>query len=267
MHYGYSETKEKGERTIDLPCIYGFPQYDISEVANPAGEVEYEGLLDELIETRDDLLVYRLLHFKDKIPDIKLNIHNREKQLFKPVIRLFENTETLEDLLPVISKYVSQRREKNANSLNAFLYRTIKDLIEAQNAYELESSFIWNMVKELLGDVITGKPQSYESVDFGVLSQKEIIQTLKEVFWATPPKHTGKKRTLIFDKSKLDKLDKIHGLSIDIRIERQGETHETHETHAGLDRHIFILSDTNIIQTREQNLPNNSNDIEERDKK
>jgi hypothetical protein len=85
------------------------------------------------------------------------------------------------------------------------------------------------MVKELPGDVITGKPQSYESVDFGVLSQKEIIQTLKEVFWATPPKHTGKKRTLIFDKSKLDKLDKIHGLSIDIRIEGLDETHETAE--------------------------------------
>jgi hypothetical protein len=56
-------------------------------------------------------------------------------------------------------------------------------------------------------------------------------------------------------------------LSIDIRIERQGETHETHETHAGLDRHIFSPSDTNIIQTREQNLPNNSNETEERDKK
>jgi hypothetical protein len=260
--------KAKGfnQRTIELPCIYGFPQYDISEVANPAGEEEYEGLLDELIETRNDLLVYRLLHFNDKIPDIKLNIHNREKQLFKPVIRLFQNTKTLEDLLPVISKYVSQRREKNANSLHAFLYRIIRELVEAHNTYELESSLIWNKFKELPGDVITGKPQSYESVDFGVLSQKEIIQTLKEVFWATPPKHIGKKRTLIFDKSKLDKLDKIHGLSIDIRIERQGETHETHETHAGLDRHIFSPSDTNIIETREQNLPNNSNETEGRDK-
>jgi hypothetical protein len=55
-------------------------------------------------------------------------------------------------------------------------------------------------------------------------------------------------------------------LSIDIRIERQGETHETHETHAGLDRHIFSPSDTNIIETREQNLPNNSNETEGRDK-
>ena len=56
-------------------------------------------------------------------------------------------------------------------------------------------------------------------------------------------------------------------MSIDIRIERQGETHETHETHVGLDRHIFSPSDTNIIETREQNLPDNSNETEERDKK
>jgi hypothetical protein len=260
--------KAKGfnQRTIELPCIYGFPQYDISEVANPAGEEEYEGLLDELIETRNDLLVYRLLHFKDKIPDIKLNIHNREKQLFKPVIRLFQNTKTLEELLPVISKYISQRREKNANSLHAFLYRIIKELVVAQNTYELESSLIWDTVKELPGNAITGKPLSYESVDFGVLSQKEIIQTLKEVFWATPPKHTGKKRTLVFDKSKLDKLDKIHGLSIDIRIERQNETHEMHETHVGLDRHIFSPNDTIKIETKEQHLPDNSNETEEKDK-
>jgi hypothetical protein len=78
------------QRTIELPCVYGFPQYDISEVANPAGEEEYQELLDELMGTRNTLLVYRLLHFKDKIPDIKLNIQNREKQLFKPILRVFQ---------------------------------------------------------------------------------------------------------------------------------------------------------------------------------
>jgi hypothetical protein len=33
------------QRTIELPCVYGFPQYDISEVANPAGEEEYPGTI------------------------------------------------------------------------------------------------------------------------------------------------------------------------------------------------------------------------------
>ena len=260
--------KAKGfnQRTIELPCIYGFPQYDISEVANPAGEEELEGLLSELTETRNDLLVYRLLHFKDKISDIKLNIHNREKQLFKPVIRLFQNTKTLADVLPVISKYVSQRREKNTNSLHAFLYRTIKELVEAENTFELESSLIWRTVKEILpGNENISKPQSYESVDFGVLSQKEITQTLKEVFGATPPKHTGKNRTLIFDKSVLERLDKIHGLSADIIIQRQGETHETHETHVGLDRHIFSPNDSKEVTTNVPKTPNNSNETPEKD--
>ena len=69
--------------SIELPCVYGFPQYDISEVANPAGDEEYQELLDELLDIRNTLLVYRLLHFKEKILDINLNIQGREKQLFK----------------------------------------------------------------------------------------------------------------------------------------------------------------------------------------
>ena len=80
---------------------------------------------------------------KIKIANVKLNIENREKQLFKPLIRVFQNTETLNELLPIISKYVRQKRENNANSLSAFLYRTIKDLINAQNTTELESGLIW----------------------------------------------------------------------------------------------------------------------------
>jgi hypothetical protein len=108
------------------------------------------------------LLIYRLLHFKEKIPNIKLNIQNREKQLFKPVLRVFQNTQAFDELRPVISKYISQRRESNANSLHAFLYRTIKELIEEQNTYELESGIIWNTVKETLqGSDIPHRPQSY----------------------------------------------------------------------------------------------------------
>ena len=63
-------------------------------------------------------MIYKLLHFHDKIPDIKLNIENREKQLFKPIVRIFQNSqEVLDELLPVISNYVSQKRESNADTL------------------------------------------------------------------------------------------------------------------------------------------------------
>jgi hypothetical protein len=78
------------QRTIELPCVYGFPKYDISEVINPAGEEEYQHLLDELLEVRNRLLIYRLLHFKEKIPDMKLNIQNRENSYSNPLLEYFK---------------------------------------------------------------------------------------------------------------------------------------------------------------------------------
>ncbi|MDR4510996.1 MAG: hypothetical protein MRJ93_04745 [Nitrososphaeraceae archaeon] len=139
--------KGKGfnQRILELHCTPGFPQYDISEVVNPAGETEHEKLLNELLETRKKLLIYRLLHFHDKIPDIKLNIENREKQLFKPIIRIFQDSnEVLDELLPVISNYVSQKRESNADSLTARIYQLIKTMIKEINSPQLESGKIWN---------------------------------------------------------------------------------------------------------------------------
>jgi hypothetical protein len=135
------------QRIIELTCIHGSPQYDISEIISPAGEEEYQALLEELTEIRNMLLIHRLLHFNDKIPDIKLNIKNREKQLFKPLIRLYHNTDTQKMLLPVISKYISQKREGNSNTLHAFLYSTIAALIKAQNTMVIESDLIWTTVK------------------------------------------------------------------------------------------------------------------------
>jgi hypothetical protein len=228
--------KAKGfkQRIIELPCVYGFPKYDISEVVNPAGEEEYQQLLDELLDTRNALLVYRLLHFKEEIPDIKLNIQNREKQLFKPVLRVFQNNQTLDELLPVISNYISQRRENNANTLHAFIYRTIKDLVQKQDSYELESSQIWNTIKDTLpGSPIPNRLQSYDSTEFGTISQKEIVQTLTEVFGAERSRDKTS-RKLVFDPSKLDRLDKVYDLDVEVKL----VTHMTHMTHVGLDKHL-----------------------------
>ena len=207
------------QRTIELLCDYGFPQYDISEVVNPAGEGEFQDLLNELDETRNLLLVFRLLHFKDKLPNIKLNIQNREKQLFKPVLRVFQNTETLKDLLPVISKYVSQRRESNASTLHSFLYRITIDLINAQNSLELDSSLIWNTITDILpGEYNPNKRLSYDSAEFGIISQKEMTQTLKDVFGAKSAKRHGSNSRLIFDTSKLGRLGKLYDLSIEVKV-------------------------------------------------
>jgi len=267
--------KAKGfnQRIIELPCTYGFPQYDISEIINPAGEEEYEDLLRELNDIRNTLLIFRLLHYNEKLPDIKLNIHNREKQLFKPILRVFQKTETLKVLLPVISNYVSQKREYNANTLHAFLYRLIKELIKQEDTPEIASSLIWDTItkeKALEGDLI--KPQTFQSVEFGQLSQKEITQILKDVFGATKSKRHGDTNKLVFDKGKLERLGKIYELSIEVKVTDKdngnavGGIHGIDGIHVGLDKHFTQSQNEDNIKSNDRicnNYNNNELNIEE----
>jgi hypothetical protein len=87
------------ERIIPLKSISGDPQYDISEVVNDAGDEQFKKLYEELMNTRKLLLRYRLLHHNDAIPNVKLNLKNRYKQLTKPLIRLFQNSESLDKII------------------------------------------------------------------------------------------------------------------------------------------------------------------------
>ena len=180
-------------------CKDGIPQHDISEVVTTAGDEEFQYLLDELNATHNLLLAYRLLHFHDKISNIKVNISSREKQLFKPIIRVFQNTKTINELLPVISEFVLRRR-KITDTLEVFLYNDIiTELIKKYKSPEKQTSLIWNTVKESLdGQDVAKRPYSWESEVFGILSPKKITEVCEQQF-GTKPKHTGKSRRLIFD--------------------------------------------------------------------
>jgi hypothetical protein len=262
--------KAKGfnQRVIELQCVYGFPKYDVSEVANPAGEEEYQQLLDELLEAKNTLLIYRLLHFKDKIPDIKLNIQNREKQLFKPVLRVFQNTQTLNELLPVISKYVSQKRESNANTLHAFLYKLITDLIKTQKTIELESVLIWNTITDILpGDSIPNKKLSFDSSEFGVISQKGVIESLIQLFGAKPSQNRRERRKLLFDLTKLKRLSRIYELAIEVKVGTSSVTDVTDVTDVGLDKHFNEQSkEKKTADSKQENANIHSKNLENNEK-
>jgi hypothetical protein len=247
------------QRTIELQCYAGDPDYDIAEVMDTTGAEEFEELKCELNETRNLLLAVKLLHFHEKIPDIKLNIKRREKQLFKSVIRIFQNAKVLDELLLVISKYVTQRREANFNSLHAYLYRAVRDMIKSRQTLQLESSYIWNHITDSLqGADIPGKTLSYDSSEFGTITQKEIIQTLEHVFGAKA-KRSHSKRMLHFDISKLQRLGKVYDLATEVKVIRDGDdsfeqnrvTDWTDWTHVGLGRYVTTNTDE-----REFNSPN-----------
>lgn len=215
------------QRIVELHCFYGQPEYDITEILNPAGVKEYQTLSKEIHELRKILLVFRILHFEDPFPNVKTNLNGREKQLFSPLIRIFHTTSVQDEISLAIRKYVGKTRDNNFDSLNAVLYRTIIKLIEAHKTNELESDIIWTEIKRTLkGELIPSRPSSYDSLEFGLISHKGIMQTLSEVFGAKPSRHHGEGRRWVFDRTNLQKFGRIYSLDSDTLLVEEG-THRT----------------------------------------
>ena len=198
-----------------------------------------------------------MLHHHDKIPNIKVNLQNREKQLFKPLLRVFQNTETFEKLLPVVSIFVGEKRQARSHTLTAFLCGLISKLVKEKGA-TLESSIIWEKFIELLpGGELIGR-LTYKTEEFDEVSQKAITAMLKDQFKAKRPKHTGNKKQLIFDISQLKLMNSKYNVDVDVKVVSESdESDESDESLVGLDRHLN--GDNGSDKTNNNNNRNTNN--------
>jgi hypothetical protein len=200
-----NRAKGFNERTFVIHCSTGNPQFDITEVINPAGDVKYSKLLEELTDIRKLLLVYRLVNYNEAIPDVELNIKNRDKQLCKPLIRLFQDSNTVTEITKTLSRFLSEKIERKRNTLDARLYGLVKDLAD-KVGNKLNNKVIWESVRENIpGTEIPGKQQSYESEEFGIISKTKVTKILVDIFGAEQ-KSDGENRYLLIDKETLKKL-------------------------------------------------------------
>lgn len=222
------------DRTIAMPCTYGFPDHDITEVTNPMGEGKFIELLQELEKVRNILLIYRIQHHDGKFADIPLNIIGREKQLFKPILRIYNKHETQKDLRDVISNHINERQSANVDSLHAFVYRMVNELISKTKSIELSSKEVWTQVHtNLSGEFLYKGNTTFESVEFGHLTQRKITKICKKVLGATLNRDM-KERKFVFNQKKLDHLDKLFNLSLEVK----DMTDMRDMTHSGMDKYV-----------------------------
>jgi hypothetical protein len=262
--------KAKGfnERTIEMPCTYGLPDYDIVEVINNADDPTNKALLNELDDLRIRLLIYRMIHHKEPISaDIDIGLVGREKQLWKPMLRVFQNYQSsFDSLRNVVSAYITEYREAKSHTQIAFLVRMISELIDqnsdSPNPYTLATSDIWDRYKkELPGGEEIGKT-SYKSNEYGDMSQKRLGELLRDQFRARPPRHRRTVRELVFDKTVLDRMKQKYVTN----IKDKSETDSTDETDVGLDRHLSEQNNDAKNSKNEQGNTNNSSKTEENDR-
>jgi hypothetical protein len=210
--------KAKGfaERIFTIKCSPGTPQYDISEVTNDAGDTSYQKLYREIEDLRKLLLVYRILHYDDQIPDIQLSIKNRDKQLCKPLLRLFGNTKVQKEIINALSKFITEKRNIKLNSLDFYLFSIISDLVRDEHTPILNETF-WELVCSLPGATNPKNPQSYQTEDFGMVSKARITKICQDKFGAIKG-HDGHKRSLVFNKNVIEKLKVNYSQINEIKI-------------------------------------------------
>ena len=179
----------------------------------------------------------RHLHHDDKFNDIPLNIIGREKQLFKPILRIFNNTDTQKELEDVISNYINERRAANVDSQHAFIFRRVVKLIKEIGSHELTSKDIWGEVTTVPGEFLYRGNTKFESVDYGLLTQKLVTKICKEVLGAKPSRDNTK-RKLVFNPKKLGRLNQLFNLSLVLKV-----THVTDVTHSGLTKYVKWAED------------------------
>lgn len=147
-------------------------------------------------------------------------------------------------------------------------------MIKDTNSSQLESGKIWDNVKEELeGEDI--KAQTIQTPEFGSISKKMIIQILKDIFKAKPPKRHGNARSLVFHLTILEKLGQIYNLDINVKVRRkitvadsdsENGTHGTHGTlfgnRTGLNSHIYDteLEETTSLDDKSTENPENSHE-------
>jgi hypothetical protein len=225
------KVKSKGflERIIPLKAIPGDPEYDISEVIDGSGDEKFKELYQELEDTRKILLMYKLLHYNDTIPDIKLNIKNRYKQLTKPLIRLFKNTESLNDILKSLSKYLIEKNQEKIDSMDSAILTFIINLV-SEYGETLYNDQIWDELKEKYPNgKIEEKPYSWYLEGYGSVSKNSITKTCETKFGAKLHRDPVKGRGLMFNQKTLNKLVENYSIITGIQIIKE-ESYDTYDT-------------------------------------
>jgi hypothetical protein len=204
-----SQSIARGVNTRILPinCFKACAKYDIKEVLNPTdtGGQQNKELLNEIEDFRKLLLIYRLIHFKDSIPDLDIGVEGRDKELVKHLVQLFYGSNSLNQIIGSLQKFLDLKNGKKESSIDYALLPIISSLIKKNGPRILFRTF-WNSLKEnIAGMEDEKKPNEYHTEDYGTIYRSTITCFLSDTLGAkTEHKRDG--NILIFDAKVIENL-------------------------------------------------------------
>jgi hypothetical protein len=243
-----SRLKAKGllDRMLVFTVYPGNPELDIKEVMNPQGDPNRIREYNRLIAFRKLMLINRLIHFKDPIPDIDINVQRRNKELCKPCIQLFYGTPVQEKIEQTFQTFLDIKNSKRARSLEAIIIPVVIQLVEREGE-EISSKRIWEFIQEnIQGELYSSN--EYHIADY-VLYRSTVTKLLEDKFGAEPPKHTKKGNVVVFNLDKLRKIQKSYDIDVDIKTTLKNAPKEDGEGGEGGEGYIQNASPSDGSKT------------------
>ena len=230
---GLDEYKAKGviDRTFSFNCIPGDPQddIDITEVLETRVQMmpfEIQERLQELLDFRNTMLMFRLLHYNDKLIDIDVGVRRRNRQLVKPTLQLFYGTKSQQEVEETLEYFLRAKSKRKLNTLEATLVSMVLDWFPETEPkqQQITRSFktVWFECLKALGANIASEdmtPDEYNS-ELGTIYKKTIAVILKDRLGAENTR-TSTTRSLVFDYDTVKAVADNYGVTINVKSNRK----------------------------------------------
>jgi len=212
-----SQWKAKGlvDRTFTLHCRPGSVKYSIKEVItdNINKDSILQKLYDELTDFRKLMLCYRLVNYRNSLPNIETGLKNRYNELCKPLLQFFCGTNAFKEITETLQVFIAQRKDRIENSIEVIVYPIIEDAV-SEFGNIISTRTIWELITNSMEgffdtdrDGNKTKPTLFHSEDHGDLYMKTMTNMICDKFGAKL-KHGNSGNNLVFDRNYLLKIGK-----------------------------------------------------------
>ena len=217
-----SRWKARGlvDRTFTLHCRPGSVNYSIKEVIteNINKDPLLQQLYNELIDFRKLMLCYRLVNYRNTLPNIETGLKNRYNELCKPLLQFFCGTNAFKEITETLQVFITQRKDRIENSIEVIVYPIIEKAV-SEFGNVISGKKIWELITGSLEgyfdtdrDGNKTKPTLFHSEDHGDLYMKTMTSIICDKFGAKL-KHGNKGNMLVFVPDYLVKIGKAYDRS------------------------------------------------------
>jgi len=164
------------ERFLEIPMVEGYPQKEWTDVTKED--------LKELHDLRNTLLKWKMLSKEWELPDVKLDVKGRVKELWKPILQVTSGLTVYDSLFKFVEEQRKERLSVKQDTLEGKIVKVVTELFNESKDGSLIIPFpiIWCRLREELdGKIDDKKPNVMDTSEFFQVTKNKVGYRLREI--------------------------------------------------------------------------------------